>query len=132
MNQVSMSGVNLNDAKARFTGTACRRGKSRNDVANAIARERPWHRIVIGERQRARRNDIVPTAFTFGNCSVARPWRVRAAFTAGMRQLHPSHAALLVDKPHDASHRLNVSVFPDAQVLRTNPAFWKNGSSFGK
>src|SRR5712664_749625 len=132
MNQVSVSSVNLNDTEARFTGTACRRGKSGNDVLNTIDRKRSRHRIVIGERQRTRRNDIAPPAFTFGNLPVACPWRVRAALAAGMRQLHPSHAALLVNKPHDASQRLNVIVFPAAQVLRTNPAFGKNGSSFGK
>jgi hypothetical protein len=40
MHQVSMSSMNLNDTKARFAGTTCGGGKSRNDVLNTIDRER--------------------------------------------------------------------------------------------
>src|SRR5580692_10040875 len=114
MNQVSMSGLNLNDTEAGFTRTARGGGKSENDVLNAIDRERLWHRIAFSEKQWARRNDVVPPAFTFGNLSVTFPRRVRAGFAPGMRQLHPSHATLLMNKPHDPSQRLNVFVFPDA------------------
>ena len=49
-----------------------------------------------------------------------------------MRQLHPSHAALLMNKPDDSSQRFNVIIHPDAQVLRADPALGKNGSCFGK
>src|SRR5258708_3575757 len=127
-----MSGVNLNDAEARFTGTTCGGGESRNDVLNTIDRERSGHRIASGESQRARGHDIVPTPFTFGDRSMACPRRVRAGLAAGMRQLHPGHAALLMNKPRDSSQRLDVFVHPDAQVLRTNPALRKNCSCFGK
>src|SRR5467141_4073618 len=127
-----MSSVNLNDTEARFASTARRGGKSRNDVLNTVDRERFRHRKVCAEGQRARCNDVVPTAFAFGNSPVAFPRRVRAGLAAGMRQLHPSHAALLMNKPHDPSQRLNVIIHPDAQVLRTNPALGKHGSCFGK
>src|ERR1700682_6220410 len=132
MNQVSMSTVNLDDTVARFTGTTCGGDKSRNDALNTVDRERPGHRIAIGECQCARRNDILPTPFTFGRRSVVCPRRVSAGLATGMRQLHPSHAALLMNKPHDSSQRFNVIVHPDAQVLRTDPALGKNGSCFGK
>src|SRR6266404_7991468 len=49
-----------------------------------------------------------------------------------MRQLHPSYAALLMNKPDDSSQRLHVIIHPDAQVLRTNPALRKNRSCLGK
>src|SRR5260370_3848507 len=132
MNQVSMSTVNLDDTEARFTGTACGGDKSRNDAFNTVDRERPGHRIAIGESQCARRNDILPTPFTFGHRSVACPRRVGAGLATGMRQLHPSHAALRLNKPQDSRQRFNVMIHPDAQVLRTDPALGKNGSCFGK
>src|SRR5260370_21242226 len=127
-----MSSVNLDYSEARFTGTARGGGKSRNDVADAVDRECSWHRISIGKRQRARRNDIAPTSFIFGNSSMPCCRRVSAGLATGMRQLHPSHAALLMNKPDDPSQRLNVIVHPDAQVLRTNPALRKNRSCLGK
>jgi hypothetical protein len=37
-----------------------------------------------------------------------------------------------MNKPDDSSQRLNVTVLPDAQVLRTNPALGKNRRGFGK
>src|SRR5882762_3419123 len=132
MKQVSMSSVNLDDTEARFTGTARGAGKSSNDVLNTLNGERSRHRIAISESQCARGNDIVPTTFTFGNRSVACPRRVSAGLATGMRQLHPSHAALLMNKPDDSSQRINVIIHPDAQVLRTDPALGKNGSCFGK
>src|SRR6266436_1085570 len=131
MNQVSMSGVNLNDSKAGFAGTTRGGGKSRNGVLNTVDRERLRHRIVIGERQCARSNDIPPST-TFGDRSVACPRPVGAGLATGMRQLHPSHAALLMNKPDDSSQRLNVIVHPDTQVVRTDTALGKNCSCFGK
>src|SRR5260370_2030392 len=127
-----MSGVNLNNTEARFTGTACGGGKSRNDVLNTIDRERSGHRIVIGKGQCARGNDIVPTSTTFGDHSVARPRRISAGLATGVRQLNPGHASLLMNKPDDSSQRLNVIIHPDAQVLGTNPTFGKHSSRFGK
>src|ERR1700736_1476766 len=100
MHQVSMSGVNFNDTEACFAGTACGGGKSRNDVLDAVDRERSRRRIALGQRQCARRKDILPTPFTFGHRSVACPRHVSAGLAAGMRQLYPSHAALLMNKPH--------------------------------
>ena len=132
MNQITMSSVNLNDTEIRFTGTACGGGKSRDDILDTVDRERSRHWIVIGERQCARGNDVVPTTVTFGNPSVACPWRVSAGLATRMRQLHPSYAALLMNKPDDSSQRLNVIIHPDAQVLRANPALGKNCRRFCK
>src|ERR1700692_2971054 len=131
MNQVSMSSVNLNDTEARFAGTARRRDKSKTNVLDTFDRERLRHRIGIRKSQCARSNDIVPPSITFGDHSLACPWPVSASLATGMRQLHPSHTALLMNKPDDSSQRLNVIVYPDAQVLRTNPALRKDRSCFG-
>src|SRR5258705_710261 len=132
MNQVPMSSVNLDHSESGFTGTARGGSESRSDVMDAIDRERSCHRIPIGKRQRARRNHIAPTPFTLGNPSMPCRRRVSAGLATGMRQLHPSYAALLMNKPDDSSQRLHVIVHPDAQVLRTNPALRKNRSCLGK
>src|SRR5258708_5669987 len=116
MNQVSMSTVNLDETEARFTGTTCGRGKSRNDALNTVGRERPGHRIASRESQGAGRNDILPPPFTFGHRSVPRRRRISARLATGMCQLHSSHATLLMNEPHDSGQRLNMIIHPDAQV----------------
>jgi hypothetical protein len=45
MNEVSMSGVNLNDTEARFAGTTRGGGKGKDDVLDTVDRERSGHRI---------------------------------------------------------------------------------------
>src|SRR6267154_1512644 len=113
MDQISMSSVNLKDAEAGLAGTACG-GESGDDAVNSVDGERSGHRIAIGERQCARGDDIIPASITFGNGSVACPRRVSAGLATGMRQLHPSDAALLMNKPHDSGQRLNMIILPDA------------------
>jgi len=124
--------VNLNDTETRFRRPGGPRRQKQNGCAEYRQSERSRHRIVISERQRARRNDILPTAITFGNRSVACPRRVGAALATGMRQLHASNAALLVNKPHHPRQRLNVLVHARFPNLRTNSALGKNGRRFGK
>src|ERR1039458_8428995 len=102
MIQVSMSSVNLNDAEAGFASTTGRGGKRRNDVLNTVDRQRLWHWVVIGKRQCARSHDINPAPITFGDGSVAFPWPEGASLATGMRQLHPSDAALLMNKADDS------------------------------
>src|SRR5258708_34646137 len=112
MNQVSVSRVNLYDTEACFAGTTRRGGKGRNDVLNAVDRGRLRHWIVIGERQRARGNDIVPPSITFGDGSLTCPWAVGPGLPTGISQLHPSTASLPRSKP-DASHqRPNMILHP--------------------
>src|ERR1700739_2885379 len=98
MNQVSMSGVNLNDAKAGFAGAPGRGHERRNNPMNAVNRERLRLWIVMGKSQRARGHDIGPASFTFGDGSISFPRSVGAGLATGVCQLHPSHAALLMNK----------------------------------
>ncbi len=37
-----------------------------------------------------------------------------------MRQLHPGQAALTVNKAHDAGQHLDVTIVPQAQILRAD------------
>ena len=47
-----------------------------------------------------------------------------------MRQLHSRNAALLVNEANDALQQLDVIVAPDAEVLRTDPAFRQDRGRF--
>src|SRR5262249_13829698 len=98
VNEISMRGVYLDDAKAGIACATRGRRKGSNDFANAIPRERLRLRIIFGERNRARRHDVSPAAFALRNDAVAFPWPARARLATGVRQLHPCDAALLVNK----------------------------------
>src|SRR5262245_63924763 len=102
MNQIAMSGVDLDHAK---TGIACATSgcsKCSDDFPNAIARERLRHQIVVGKPNRAWRHNVFPAAFSLRNCTVTFPRPARARLATGMRQLHPCDAALLMNKANDS------------------------------
>src|SRR4029077_7454532 len=98
VNQVTVRGVDFDNAK---TGIACatrRGGKSGNDVLNPIERERFRHRVILGERNGAWRHHIAPTAFHFCNGSRAFPRPTRARLASSVRQLHSGDTTLLVNE----------------------------------
>ena len=131
MNQIAVRRVNLNHPEAGVTGATRGLREGRDDLLNAVARQRLRHGITIGERQRTRGHDVFPAPCLFGNRSVAFPRPVRAGFASGVRQLHAGDAALRMNEPDDPRQRLDVIVLPDAKVLRTDAALGKNGSGFG-
>jgi hypothetical protein len=49
-----------------------------------------------------------------------------------VRQLHAGYGALLVNKADDSSQRLNVIVFSDTEVLRTDATLGKDCGCFGE
>src|SRR6266567_6787192 len=119
MNQITMRGVNFDYAKAGIARAPRRVGKSPNDLLNAIDRERLRCRIIIGKRNRAWRHHVLPAAFGFRNNSITFPWSSRARFAPGMRQLHTRNAALFMNEADDVLYKIDMFVFPDAEVLRT-------------
>ena len=131
VNQIAVRGMDLDDAKTSIACAPRGRGKCSDDFANAIARERLRHRIIFGERNRARRHDVFPAAFALRNRAVTFPRPARARFAAGVRQLHPGDAALLVNEMNDARQRLDVIVTPDAEVLWTDTALRQDRRRFG-
>src|SRR5438034_3225068 len=132
MNQVSMSRMNLNHLEAGFAGATCRLRERSDDLLNAVACERVRHGITVGERQRARGHDLLPSPCMFGNRSVTRPRPVRAGFAASVRQLHAGDTALRMNEPDDSGQRLYVIVTPDAKILRADAALGKNRRGLGK
>src|SRR5271157_187998 len=127
VDQVSVRGVNFEDAKTCLAGAARRIGERGNDLLNAVAREFSRHGIVLGKGQRARRHHVLPTARAFGNRAVTFPWPVGTGLAAGVGQLHSRHTALLVNEADDAGQWRSVLVAPDAQVLRTDASLGKHG-----
>ena len=126
-----MRGVYLDDAKAGIACATRRGGKRGDDFPNAIARERLRLWIIFGERNRTRRHDIFPAAFALRNGAVAFPRPARARFAAGVRQLHSGDAALVVNETNDTPQRLDMSIAPDAKVLRTDAALGQDRGRFG-
>src|ERR1700730_11008600 len=132
MDEVAMRSVNLNYSEARVASATCRAREGRNYFLNAIERQCLRHRIVIGERNRARGHDILPAPFVFGNRSLPFPWPIGTGLASGMRQLHAGDTALLMNEIDDASERFNVPVFPDAQIVRTDTTLRKNSRCLSK
>src|SRR4029077_16468509 len=87
--------------------------------------------IVVGERYCARGHDL-PTAFAFGDCARGFPGPVCACLAASMGQLHSSHAPLFMNETDDSTQHFGVLVGPDAEVLRTDASFRKNGCCLGE
>src|SRR5882762_6141236 len=126
MNQVSISRMNLNHLEAGFAGATCRLRERSDDLLNAVACKRVRQGITLGERQRARGHDLLPSPCMFGNRSVTCPRRVRAGFAASVRQLHAGDAALRMNEPDDPGERPDVIVTPDAKILRADASLRKN------
>src|ERR1700692_136170 len=120
MDQISMSGMDFNDAETGFAGPARGRGKRLHDLLNAIAGERLRRGIVVGGRYRARRHNFLPPARTLGDRSISFPRSIGTGLASRMRQLHPGNTALPMYEPLDSSQEFNVIVLPDAQVLRAD------------
>jgi hypothetical protein len=130
VNKITVRAVYLDDPKTGIARATRRRGKRSDGFANAIARKRLRHWIIFGKRNRARRHDVFPAAFTVRNRAVAFPWPARARFATGVRQLHSRDAALLMNKADDALEHCDVVIAPDAEVLRTDAAFRQDRGRF--
>src|ERR1700730_17333649 len=120
MDQIAMSGMNLNYPEAGVTSSTCSCRESRDDLLNAVRRKGLRHGIVIGEGDGTRGHDLFPTSFRFRNLSLPFPWPVRTGLASGVRYLHPCGTALFMNKADDSSERFNVLITPNAKVLRTN------------
>ena len=132
MQQISVSGVNLEHPKTRLARAPRRSGECGHNFLNTFEAERLRHGEVMGEGNSARRNNLLPPSVTLGNRSVTGPGCVGAGLATGVRQLHPGYCSLLMDKPDDSRQWLNMIVFPDSQILRTDPSLGKNCRCFGK
>src|SRR5438477_4049839 len=124
--------MDLDNAEPGLTSPASGGGKSGDYFFNAIACEGLRHRIIVSETQRARSDDFFPTAFVFGNGSRSFPWPARAGFATGMSQLHSGDAPLFINETNNSTEHLDMAVGPDAEVLRTDASFRKNGRCFGQ
>jgi hypothetical protein len=97
MNQITMSGMNLNHAEASFAGPACRLPESCDDRLNLFFGSGLGQGIMIGKNDGARSNDFLPSTLGFRNLALPLPWPVCTCFASSMRQLHACDAALRTD-----------------------------------
>ena len=49
-----------------------------------------------------------------------------------MRQLHSGDASLFVNEPDDSPQHLDMRVFPNAKILRTDASLRQNGGCLGQ
>ena len=131
VNQIAVRRVDFDDANARVPRAPRARGEGGDDFADAVVRQRLRLRIVVGERQRARRHDLRPSAFRFGHEARAIPRPPRARLASGVRELHARDAALRMDEMRDPRELLDVRVAPDAEILRTDPPFGQDRRRLG-
>ncbi len=99
---------------------------------DAIGSERDGHRVCRGKGDSAGRDHVTPAALALLELAVALPGTGYARLAAGMRQLYPSHAALSMNKPRDASQQLDVGVGPQAEIVRTDAATRFHRSGLGE
>jgi hypothetical protein len=132
MNQITMSGMNLNHPEARFAGTTCRLPESFDDRLNFLFGRGLRQRIVIGKRDGARSNNFIPSTLGLRNGTMAFPWPVCTCFASSMRQLHACDATLVMNEARNPGQWLDVIVSPDPKVLRADAAFRENSRRLGK
>src|SRR5579864_807894 len=132
MAEISMGGVNFNDAEPGFAGPACGRGKPSDDLLNALVSERLRRGIVVGERYRARGHNFLPASRAFRDASVSLPRSTGTRLASRMRQLHSSNTALPTNEAYDSRQEFNMVVLPDAQVLRADAALGEDRCRFRK
>src|SRR5712671_6354148 len=129
MEQISVRGVDFDNAESRLAGAARRRGEGFHNLSNPAFIQRRGMRISVRERNGAGR-DGRPATFGFRNHSRAFPGAHRAALSSCMRKLNSGDRALFTDETSDACERLDVLVPPNSQIVRADAAFGRYSASF--
>ena len=119
-------------AKSRGMRARGSGGKRRDRVGDVLLRHLSRLRIVVGKRDRRRRQHVRPSALGLTHRAVAAPRPIGARLAAGVRQLHAGDAALRVHEAGDAREHVDVIVLPDAEIFRTDPAFGRDGRRLGE
>src|SRR5262249_31731715 len=86
--------------------------------------------ISVGKSDSAGREDGSPSALLERKRRSPIPGLTRTGFSSRMRQLKSRHRSLLGDKSKSSVQRLYLSVFPEAEIGRTDTTFRSDRSSF--
>src|SRR5260370_11131760 len=116
MEQISVRGVNFDNAESRLAGAARRRGEGFHNLPNPAFVQLRGMRIPVREGNGAGR-DGRPATFGFRYHSRAFPGAHRASLSSCMRELNSGDRALFTDEARDACERLDMLVLPKFQIL---------------
>ena len=117
VDQVAVRAMDLDHVESRPQGARRSLAEAIGETVNFRLGERVRRRVSGAERHGAGRRRL-PAAFGLGQQTAAIPRPLRTAFSPGVRQLDARRRALAVQESRDASQKLDVLVFPDAQVVR--------------
>src|SRR5580700_3296803 len=126
-----MRGVNFDDLKSSFQRTTRRNRKRFHYILNSLLIESEGLRVGLGKRDGARRYRL-PTAFRFGDRCIAFPRTQRTSFPSSVSQLNSGNATLLAKETSNSRESLDVFVFINPQVLRTDAPLGRNRRRFGE
>ena len=126
-----MRGVEFDDAKPSLVRAAGGIHKRIGHPRDAVQRQLLRHRIRLGKGHGTGRQHIGPSTIGDRNRAVSAPGAIGARLASRVRQLHARDTTLLVDEADDARQEVDVIVFPDAQVLRTDAALGRHRRRLG-
>src|SRR5260370_7026199 len=123
MEEISMRGVDFEEAKAGVEGPPSGFAKGVYDCTNALHCDRGGHGVVGGKSNRAGCDNVAPAAFVFADFTDAIPRTHCAGFASGMGELDARYAALGVDEFGNAGEGLDVRIAPNPGILRADASF---------
>src|SRR5437879_5117113 len=129
MEQISVRGVNFDNAESRLAGAARRRDEGFDNLPNPAFIQRRGMRIPVRERNGAGR-DGRPATFGFRNHSRAFPGAHRASLSSCVRELNSGDRALFTDETSDECERLDVLVLPNSKIVVSDESIGRSITSF--
>ena len=116
-----MSGVQFDPLEPGGHGPFDGRHKRLLHHGDLVDAERVRHPPARRERHRTRR-DRLPASVGFDNSALRFPGPATAGFSSRMRQLDAGNGAVLLQERGNPRQPLDVSIAPDAEILRTDSA----------
>src|SRR6185312_2594146 len=117
MYQIPVCAMQFDNIEARLESALGSRRKALHNHANIGDGEFGREGISGREGNGTRRDRLPPALLSWYDVSTP-PRRIGTALSAGMRELNTGNRTVLLQKARYACERLDVLVFPDAQVQR--------------
>jgi len=133
MDEVAVGSVNFDKFEAGFEAAASALGESLGDSRDAFGCEGFGLNGFRSEALCRGRIDGTPAAIGNGDGSaLVAPGNGSGGFEARVGELGSGHGAVLAEEADGTGEVLDVSVFPDAEVGRTDAAVGEDGGGFGE
>lgn len=127
MQQIAVRGVDLDQLRAGGGGTTCCLRKAAYHPANFSRINFLWDNLIKSEWFRRRSKDRAPPSLTLSDRASTEPWWCGARFPAGVRELNRGDSSMFLDETEDAREHLDMFIFPQTEILWTDPAFRDHG-----